>query len=118
MKKSRILLVAIVAGLTLMATLQATHAQVVPFRASGSDAVYSPCTAVTTGTGRATHMGRITTSGLVIPRPTANPLVFDWTGVIEFTAANGEQIVIWSYSFEVDGTIDLGRRNRHRPRAD
>ena len=93
MRTTRILLVAIVAGLTLMATLQTSYSQVVPFHASGSDAVYTPCNALTSGNGRATHMGKLTISGVVIPIATDDPLVFDFIALsYDFTAANGDTI--------------------------
>lgn len=68
-------------------------AQIVPFRTVTRDAVYSPCTAEYSGTGKATRMGKVTFEGVAIPLPTDNPLLFDWIGLShEITAANGDTI--------------------------
>ncbi|QDU39572.1 hypothetical protein Mal4_39170 [Maioricimonas rarisocia] len=93
-------------ALTLCAILvvcQPADAQVVPFETSTEDAAYSPCTAQYTGTGKATHMGKVSFEGIAIPIPTDDPLLFDWIGLShEVTAANGDTIVMSG-----GGTLEL-----------
>lgn len=94
----------VIAALTLFALApDFAAAQVVPFRASGSNSIYDPFTATTTASGKATHMGKITASGFAVPTPTANPLVLEWTAVgFQFTAANGDQLF-----FDGSGVVNL-----------
>lgn len=110
-------------GIVAMVVLNSVlSAQVVPFRASGSDSSYFPADGVYTGTGKATHMGRCQIEGVAFPIPTANPLVFDWIGGGSTTSANGDKIymsgggqveliplggtlfsAVWSGHYSVDG---------------
>ncbi len=103
MKSIRSLATAAALVFALLSMTQTSFGQIVPFLAHGQRALYSPCTALTTATGHATHMGRITASGAVIPFPTSDPLVLDWTAVnYEMTAANGDQLF-----FEGGGTVQF-----------
>ncbi len=103
MKKILNSFVTLVAAGIFLITTHPSLAQVVPFKSSGENAIYSPETGLTTGAGKATHMGKVTTSGLVIPSATSDPLVLEFEAYdFQFTAANGDQIV-----FEGGGTVNL-----------
>ena len=75
---------------------QDLSAQVVPFHASGDNAVYDPGSGATSGFGQATHMGKTFGSGFAGPGgPTGNPGEFTWTAIhYVFEAANGDQICL------------------------
>ncbi len=80
-----------------------SNAQVVPFHAGGSNAVYDPNTAMTIASGNATYMGKIKASGFAVPTPTEDPLVLEWTAVgFQLTAANGDQLF-----FDGSGVVNL-----------
>ena len=122
MKSNQLLAFALVAALGFVLN-QTSHAQIVPFRASGSEALYSPDTAITTATGKATHMGKINGSGVAFPTANLGNGLYEWTALdYEITAANGDQIffhgggllqfiplggnmfyAVWSGEFYVDG---------------
>jgi hypothetical protein len=84
------------------------HAQVVPFKSSGSDATYANPFAGGDGStyslGRATHMGRIEAGGIALPTGVGN----NWVTVGDYalTAANGDTIYM-NGGGTVD-TFDLG----------
>ena len=93
MSTTRILLSTIVAGFTMMATSQTIYSQLLPFEASGSHALLVACDGQTKGIGNASYMGDVISSGLMIPIPTKDPLVFDLNVMhFELAAANGDQI--------------------------
>ncbi|MFG0336032.1 MAG: hypothetical protein ACF8TS_21950 [Maioricimonas sp. JB049] len=88
---------------TILVVCQPAGAQVVPFETSTQDAEYFPCTAEYSGTGKATHMGKVSFEGVAIPFPTDDPLTFTWIGLFhEVTAANGDTIVMSG-----GGTLEL-----------
>lgn len=89
----------IVISLTIYASWSITslecHAQVVPFKASGDQAIYSPLTGETSGPGKATHMGEVFGSGLALPGVEIGPGLFEWSAPnYQFEAANGDQIAL------------------------
>lgn len=97
----------VLTGCALMAALLISSgnllAQEVPFKASGQKAIYNPATAFTTATGKATHMGRITGSGVAFPSADLGNGLFEWTALnYELTAANGDQIL-----FEGGGLVQF-----------
>ena len=107
MKKNQGLLCTIVAGLALTAMQQTSYSQNLPFKASGSHAVFMPCTGQTKGIGNASiggkDMGEVISYGLVIPTPTKNPLVYDWTAYnFVLRTENGDEI-----SFIGSGTVEF-----------
>lgn len=72
---------------------QVSEAQVVPFKARGSNSVYYPDTAYTEGTGNGTHLGKFTFSGNAVPFPTNDPLVLNWIALdYAAVAANGDAL--------------------------
>ena len=89
----------IIISLTIYASWSITslecHAQVVPFKASGDQAIYSPLTGETSGPGKATHMGEVFGSGLALPGVEIGPGLFEWSAPnYQFEAANGDQIAL------------------------
>jgi hypothetical protein len=68
------------------------HSQIVPFIGGGQNNVYSPATGLYEGPASATHFGKCRLDGVAIPTPTADPLVYDWSGGGSLTAADGSQI--------------------------
>ncbi|MFT5302982.1 MAG: hypothetical protein ACI814_003799 [Mariniblastus sp.] len=124
MKTTRTLLSTIIAVLAFVAATQTSYAQVVPFKASGDNAQYFPEDEVTTAVGKATHMGKVTASGIAFPDgDPIGPGKFEWMALdYEMTAANGDQIcfhgggelqfiplggnmfsAVWSGKFYIDG---------------
>jgi hypothetical protein len=140
MKTSRTLLASIVILSAMMAMNQTSIAQTVPFKASGSDAIYNTTTAETSGPGKAAHMGNMFGAGLAIPGGPVDevnsPGLFYWTAVgYSMTASNGDQIffngggtvqfipiggstyfAVWSGDFNVDG--GTGRFSKVGPGAE
>lgn len=71
------------------------QAQIVPFKASGDQAIYSPSTGATSGPGQATHMGKVLGSGLALPGVEIGPGLFEWSAPnYQFEAANGDTIAL------------------------
>ena len=103
MRRLTILTTAVVL-VTLSANARESFAQVVRYKASGTDASYSPLTGYYSGAGRATHLGKVTVFGYVTTSPTANPLVytFESNGPTTTVNAHGDSIL-----FTVSGTVEL-----------
>jgi hypothetical protein len=89
--------------MTLFATVSVSSAQTVPYKSSGTGN-YSPVTGDYSGSGVATHLGKLTFVGNVATSRTDNPLVFDWVGTVPQTtiAANGDTIL-----FSTSGQVEL-----------
>ena len=101
------LLVTIAASLSLMATPQTSSAQIVPFYASGSHAIYSPCDGMTKGFGNTANLGDVILNGMVVPMPSKDPLAFDWLAVnFNLITENGDQIF-----FVGTGTVEFSPLN-------
>ncbi len=99
MKSFRLLATMSAAVFSMLVATQTSYAQTVPFRASGTDAVYYTATAETSGFGQATHMGRALGSGLAVPIEGTN----QWIALgYKFVAANGDEIY-----FTGGGTIEF-----------
>ena len=71
------------------------QAQIVPFKASGDQAIYSPDTGATSGPGQATHMGKVFGSGFALPGVEIGPGLREWSAPnYQFEAANGDTIAL------------------------
>lgn len=96
MKTTRISLSAIVAVLAFLSATQTSNGQVVPFKASGDMALYSPDTAVTTAIGKATHMGKTIGFGIAFPSADLGNGLYEWTATdYVLTAANGDKLRLY-----------------------
>lgn len=89
--RMRTFTVAISAVLILIAA-QTTNAQVVPFWSVGFNNNYMQATGDFFGSGFTVPMGPTSGSGIAIPTPTDDPLVFDWTATGEFVSNSGNQL--------------------------
>ena len=99
------------------------QAQVVPFHASGDQAIYSPFLYETSGPGKATHMGRVFGSGKATPgmdlgnglsewsasdyslrAANGDEIFFEGGGLVQFIPLQGDQFfAVWSGDFHVTG---------------
>ncbi len=89
---------------TLSSGARESFAQVVPYKARGTEASYSPLTGYYSGTGQATHLGNVTVFGYVTTSRTTDPLVYTFqsSGPTTTVAANGDTIL-----FTVSGTVQF-----------
>lgn len=86
-------ILSLLSGSLMVFHTDATQAQVVPFYAEGSDAIYTPDTQETSSFGKARHMGRIFGSGIASPSADLGNGLFEWTASeYQITAANGDQL--------------------------
>jgi hypothetical protein len=94
--------VIVLSFMALWVTAGVSHAQIVPYKASGTG-VYTPSTGDYSGPGVATHMGQLTYVGNVAVFPTSNPLVFDFQSTVdqETIGATGDKI-FFSFSGQVE----------------
>lgn len=79
----------------VLLTAQVSDAQVVPFKSTGSNNVYTPADGAFGGQGITSHMGVTVGSGIATPSDTLNPLIKDWFGGGEFVAANGDKLYFY-----------------------
>ena len=107
MKTTRNLLATLTIVTAMVAMTESSNAQNVPFKASGTNAVYNTATAETIGPGHATHMGNAVGAGLAIPGGEVDPVnfpgLFYWTAAnYSMTASNGDKIF-----FNGGGTVQF-----------
>ena len=93
MRKRLLALIPVLSVVSLLMIDQACLGQVVPFRASGENAIYSPASGETSGPGKATHMGRVFGSGVAAPGVDLGNGLFEWSATnYSLQAANGDEI--------------------------
>lgn len=88
-------LLAVTLALVVVGNASTIQAQLVPFKASGDNAIYNTQTGETSGIGVATHMGQTLGAGVALPTADLGNGLFSWVAQeYSFTAANGDQLFL------------------------